>query len=127
MTPTKLKSYFFITTFTFYLTGCMVNYPTTSFYVKNNSDKTLNFKASIIKYSSMGPFEMTLPFAVLPHDSVLARRVGYKKDAEPTGWFTKFIIFPTDSIYFNDPKQNGNWVKSIDIKGKPVYTFTMTK
>lgn len=70
---------------------------------------------------------MTLPFAVPPHDSVLARRVGFNKDAQPTAWFTKFIIFPSDSVYFNDPNKADNWVKSTDPKGKPVYTFTMTK
>ena len=105
----------------------MVNYPTTTFYVKNTTNKTLNFKASIIKYSSMGPFEMTLPFSVPPKDSVLARQVGYKKDAAPTGWFTKFLIFPSDSINFNDPNNATNWVKSTDPKGRPVYIFNLTK
>lgn len=105
----------------------MVNYPMTSFYVKNNSDKPLNFKASVMKYSSMGLFEMTLPFTVLPHDSVLARQVGLRKDAQPTAWFTGFIIFPTDSILFNDPNNSANWLKYTDAKGRPVYTFTLTK
>lgn len=108
-------------------TGCMVNYPMTTFYVKNNSDKTLNFKASVIKYSQMGQFEMTLPFAVPAHDSVIARKVGFKKDAQPTSWFTRFIIFPTDSVSFNDPKSQSNWVKTADINGKPIYTFTLSK
>jgi hypothetical protein len=105
----------------------MVGYPVTTFYVKNNSDKTLNFKASVMKYSSMGQFEMTLPFTVLPHDSVLARRIGLKKNAEPITWFTRFIIFPTDSILFNDPNISANWIKSTDTKGRPVYTFKMAK
>ncbi len=105
----------------------MVNYPVTTFYVKNNSDKVVNFKASVMKYSSMGQFEMTLPFSVLPRTLVVVRQVGSRKDAEPTAWFTRFIIFPTDSIIFNDPYDAVNWVKSIDEKGKPVYTFTLTK
>lgn len=105
----------------------MVNYTPTTFYVKNSTDKTLNFKASIIKYSSMGPFEMTLPFCVPPNDSVLARRVSLRKDALPTDWFTKFIIFPSDSISFNDPNNPNNWMKSIDQKGRQVYIFNMTK
>lgn len=108
-------------------TSCMLSYPVTTFYVKNNTDKTLNFRASVMKYGSMGQSEMTLPFIVLPHDSVLARRVGLKKDAEPTAWFTHFIIFPTDSILFNDPNNSANWIKSTDAKGRPVYTFIMTK
>jgi hypothetical protein len=108
--------------------SCMTSYPTTTFYVKNTSDKTQNFKASIMKYSSMmGPFEMTLPFTVPPNDSIIARQVGFKKDAPPTAWFTKFIIFPVDSITFNDPKIDENWVKSTDSKGRTVYTFTLTK
>jgi len=107
--------------------GCMTNYPTTTFYVKNTSDKVQNFKASIMKYSSMGQFEMTLPFVVPPNDSILARQVGFRKDAPPTAWFTKFIIFPVDSVAFNDPNINENWVKSTDSKGRTIYTFTLTK
>lgn len=117
----------YLLAFVFLLPDCMASYPTTSFYVKNNSDKTLNFKASVIKFSSAGSSEMTLPFAVPPRDSVLARRVGLKKGAEPTAWFTKFVIFPADGISFNDPNVAGNWVPSTDANGKPVYTFTMTK
>lgn len=75
----------------------------------------------------MGQFEMTLPFTVLPNDSVLARKVGLRKDAEPTAWFTQFIIFPTDSLILNDPKNSANWIKSVDAKGRPVYTFILTK
>lgn len=111
----------------FSLVSCMVNYPTTTFYVKNTTNETLNFKASIIKQSSMGPHEMTLPFAVPPNDSIVARRVGFKKGIEPTAWFTKFIIFPSDSITFNDPNDPANWEKTMDEKGKPVYIFNMTE
>ncbi|HOZ81391.1 MAG TPA: hypothetical protein PLU85_00305 [Bacteroidia bacterium] len=107
--------------------SCMTNYPLTTFYVKNTTDKTLNFKASIIKQSQMGPYEMTLPFMVFPNDSVVARRTNFKKDASPTAWFKKFIIFQTDSLSFNDPKNKDNWIKTTDEKGRPVYTFTMTK
>lgn len=111
----------------FSATSCMVNYPVTSFYVKNTTDKTLNFKASIVKQSSFGPFEMTLPFAVPPKDSILARQVNFHKEAQPDAWFTSFIIFPTDSLIFNDPNISSNWMKSIDAKGKPVYIFNLTK
>ena len=109
------------------LISCSVNYPVTTFYAKNNSDKTLNFKASIMKHNTMGQFQMTLPFTVRPHDSVLARQVGLRKGVEPTAWFKSFIIFPTDSIVFNNPNDAANWIKSIDAKGRPIYTFTMTK
>jgi len=75
----------------------------------------------------MGEFEMTLPFAVLPHDSVIARRVNFRKDASPTLWFTNFRIFRTDSVSFNDPKNQANWIKTADANGKPIYTFTMSR
>ena len=75
----------------------------------------------------MGQFEMTLPFAVPPNDSILARKVGFRKDAVPTAWFTKFIIFPVDSILIKDPYLPDNWIKTSDNQGKPIYTFTLTK
>ena len=109
------------------LSSCMVNYPLTTFYVKNNTDKTVNFKASVIKYSSMGQFEMTLPFTVLPKDSVLARRANFRKDVLPNQWFTQFIIFPVDSVVLNDPNISTNWIKSTDAKGKLIYTFNIAK
>ena len=99
----------------------------TTFYVKNTTNETLNFKASVIKQSSMGPNEMTLPFAVPPNDSIVARQVGFKKGIEPTAWFSKFIIFPSDSVVFNDPNDPANWIKTLDAKGRPVYTFNMAK
>ena len=109
------------------LSACNVNYPTTTFYVKNDSDRTVNFKASIMKYSSMGSYQMTLPFAVPAHDSILARQVGFHKEALPTQWFTDFTIFPSEGLIFNDPKIPENWVKSINSKQKPNYTFSITK
>ena len=109
------------------LTSCYANYPVTSFYVKNNSDKTVNFRASIVKRSSMGSMEMTLPFTVLPKDSVLARRVGFRKDANPTAWFTNFTVFPADSVELNNPNDTINWIKSYNQKGKPQYIFNIAK
>jgi hypothetical protein len=105
----------------------MTNYPLTTFYVKNNSDKTINFKASIIKQSTMGAFDMTLPFRVFPRDSVVARRANFKKNISPTEWFTQFTIFPVDSVSLNDPKDPNNWLKSTDARGNIIYTFTIAK
>lgn len=110
-----------------FLAGCSTNYQLTTFYVRNNTDRTVNFKASILKYGTMGSFEMTLPFTVLPHDSVLARRANFRKDISPAGWFTRFTIFPVDNLVFNDPNDNGMWVRSTDAKGKPVYTFNLAR
>ncbi|WP_126973225.1 hypothetical protein [Gynurincola endophyticus] len=107
--------------------SCKTNYTLTTFYVKNPTAQSLNFKASIIKYNSMGPYEMTLPFTVLPGDSVLARQVKLRNDIPPNKWFTQFVNFPVEGIVFNDPNLENNWVKSIDEKGKPVFTFTLAK
>jgi hypothetical protein len=107
--------------------GCAINYPLTTFYVKNNSDKTINFKASILKYSTMGAFEMMLPFTVLPKDSVIARRAKFRKNISPNEWFMQFIIFPVDSVLLNDPKIPSNWIKSTDPKGRIVYSFNLAQ
>ena len=107
--------------------GCSSQYPLTSFYVKNTSSKVINFKVSVVKQSSMGSSEFMLPFTLLPKDSLLMRRIGVKKEALPTVWFSKFVIFPTDSIVFNDAYKSENWHKSYDAKGNPVYTFIITK
>ena len=111
----------------FTLASCMTNYKMTTFYVKNNTNKTVNFKASVDKLSSMGSFIMTLPFTILPNDSVLARKVQLRKDAQPTAWFTQFILFPVDSIKLNDPNDANNWIKSTDAKGKQIYIFNVAK
>ncbi|MBL0303785.1 MAG: hypothetical protein IPQ23_19150 [Cytophagaceae bacterium] len=111
----------------FALTSCGTNYPMTTFYVKNQSNKTINFKASVIKLSSLGQQLVTVPFTVLPKDSVLARQVGLKIDAKPTAWFHEFIIFPVDSLQTNDPKLAENWIKSINKAGRTIYTFNLTK
>jgi hypothetical protein len=75
----------------------------------------------------MGPQILTVPFIVAPNDTILARNVSLHKNAEPQAWFREFIIFPTDSIQFNDPKQPENWVKSFDTKGRAVYIFNLSK
>ena len=104
-------------------------YPTTTFYVKNNSDRTINFKTSVIKQSTItGPFEMTVPFTVQPKDSVLARQIGFEKDSQnPQKWFSKFEIFPIDGVKMFDPNKAENWRKGVNNKGKPIYTFTIAE
>ncbi len=103
-------------------------YPTTTFYVKNDSNKPINFKATVLKRNSMGPFEMTNAFTVKPKDSVLARQTGYKKDSEnPQKWFTEFTIFPVDGVKINDPNIPNNWKKWTNDKGKPCYTFKIAE
>lgn len=103
------------------------SYTMSTFYVKNTSDKPVNFNATVIKYSQTGPFLMNVPFVVMPKDSVLARRVKLKSGLTPENWFTEFKIFPTDGLEFNDPKEPRNWVKSMGNDGNPVYTFEIVK
>ncbi len=103
------------------------NYPTTTFYVKNDSEKTIYFKSTVLKRDSNGFFDMTVPFTVQPKDSVLARQVGFRKDAEPQEWFTNFKIFPVDGVKVSNPNKPENWKKWINNKGKPCYTFTIAE
>ena len=108
--------------------GALMGFETTTFYVKNNSEKPINFQASVIKRSSLGPFEVNNAFTVLPKDSVLTRQVGYKKNTEnPQKWFNQFKIFPVDGIEMNDPYKPENWIEGIDQKGKRIFTFTIAE
>lgn len=88
----------------------------------------ITFNATVLKQSqTMGPHSVNQSFVVNPQDSVLARRIGFHKNGDtPQGWFTSFSIRPIDGFKFNDPKKAGNWKKSIDKKGKPIYTFVLT-
>ena len=100
----------------------------TDFYVKNTSNKTISFEASVIKPSQIsGPQEVSLPFTVYPNDSVLARRISFRKDSEkPQKWFHKFIIHPVEGIRMNDPNLPENWIK-YNTNDNPVYVFTLNK
>ena len=103
------------------------SYTMSTFYVKNTSNKPVNFNASVVKHSQMGPFLLNIPFTVKAKDSVLARKIALRSDLTPENWFEKFEIFPTDSLQFNDPKNSQNWVKTIGKDGKPIYTFNIVK
>lgn len=120
--------------FTFASCGILIpfpeskKYPTTTFYVKNNSEKTVNFQSTVLKRSTNGPYEITVPFTVRPKDSILARKAMFKRDAEnPQNWFTKFIIFPVDGITIHDPNKAENWKKWINSKNRPCYTFIIAE
>lgn len=103
-------------------------YPTTTFYVKNHSEKPINFQSTVLKRSSSGPYEVTVPFTVQPKDSVLARKAMFKKDGEnPQNWFTKFTIFPVDGVKINDPNKAENWKKWINNENRPCYTFIIAE
>lgn len=113
------------------LSGCGSlggNYPLTTFFVKNTSDKPISFTTSIIKRSQMaGPQIITKAFTVNPNDSILARELYYKKDTQsPQGWFSEFKIMPVDGIKMNDPLLASRWKKSTKEKNI-YYTFTLNK
>ncbi len=70
----------------FGLSACSLNYPTTTFYVKNTTNKTLNFKATLSKQS----IPKYIPH---PNDIFCTQTI---KDAEPKN-VTK-LLFPTHII-----------------------------
>ena len=104
-------------------------YPGTRFYVKNNSDTIISFDSTVRKYSRLsGTYDMTVTFSVLPHDSVLARYVGFKKNSKnPQNWFVKFTIYPVEGVKLNDPNKPENWKKRFDSKNEPYFTFIIAE
>ena len=102
------------------------NFPTTTFYVTNNSSKTINFSSTVVVFPmSRGPLERS--FSVSPKDTILVRQVEFKKDTEPQKWFLEFNIFPVDGVVMKDPNKAENWIKGINERGKPTYTFTIAE
>lgn len=102
------------------------SHPTTTFYVKNNSNETINFSSTVVVFPmSRGP--LTRNFSVPPKDSILARQVDFKKDAEPQKWFLEFKIFPNDNVKTFDPNKPENWKKGVDSKGRLIYTFLIAE
>jgi len=102
--------------------------PITNFYVKNTSNKTISFSATVLKYSQLtDPYTVTETFDVYPNDSVLARVVGYTKDGtDPQSWFKSFDITPVNGIEINDPNLAENWVK-YNVNNTPTYVFKLNK
>jgi len=101
---------------------------TTEFYVKNTSQKTITFDASIIKPSQLsGPYEVSLSFTVNANDSVLARKAQFNRDGKnPQNWFHTFVIHPVEGVQMNDPNLSENWIK-YDVNVMPIYVFTLNK
>jgi len=105
--------------------ACNKHYVMTEFYVKNTSDKTISFEASVMKSSQiLGPHEVSETFTVYPNDSVLARKIEFF--ADNTKWFTSFIIYPVEGIQMNDPNLPDNWIKYYK-NSLPIYVFTLNK
>ena len=119
------KSTIIILLLSYLLTSCGIlipfpenkKYPTTIFYVKNNSSETINFNSTVVVFPmSRGP--LTRNFSVPPKESILARQVDFKKDAEPQKWFLEFKIFPNEKVKLFDPNKAENWIKGVNSKGK---------
>ena len=102
--------------------------PTTNFYVKNTSNKTISFNASVVKFSQLtDPTTVSVTFVVYPNDSVLAREVGFTKDGTaPQSWFKSFEIIPVSGIEMNDPNLAENWIK-YNVSNTPTYVFKLNK
>lgn len=114
-----------------FLTSCSVlngNSPMTAFIVKNTSEKSISFSASVVKFSqSMGAQTINNSFTVKPKDSLIVRQTYFKRDGEnPQNWCQEFKIFPVDGVEMNDPKNAQNWIKSSK-DNIPIYTFTINK
>ena len=114
------------------LTSCVDfsdnDYETTSFYVKNTSNKTITFTAGVLKMSQItDPYVVTNTFTVNPNDSVLARNTNFKKNGtNPQSWFRSFEISPVSGVEMNDPKLPENW-KKYENNDTPIYVFTLNK
>ena len=103
-------------------TGCYTHYPTTTFWINNNTNKQVNFRASIYKPNLPPPGIMSLPFSIEPGDSVLFRQVRFHKQGNPAKIFKEMNFLPIDK-QMNNPSDSTNWIKSVDDKGKPKYNF----
>jgi len=102
--------------------GCSTQYPTTTFWINNNSEKTVNIKASIFKDSLPPPHIMDLFFTIEPADSVLFRQSTFSKQGNPAKIFKEIKFVPLEKR-MNNPTDSANWIKSNDAKGKPKYNF----
>ncbi len=88
----------------------------------------VKFEATVVKHTSMGNVQRTLPFMAWPKDSVLTRTISYKKDGDnPQCWFTEFRILSSGTSSYNDPNVASNWKKGLDGNGKPYYTFIIAE
>lgn len=102
------------------LSSCYPNYPTTSFWIHNNSEKEVNFNASIYKANTPPPHIMSQLFTINPGDSVLFRRTGFPKKGNPVNVFKEMNFIPINKR-MHDPNDSLNWIKSVGNKGKPKY------
>jgi len=104
------------------LCGCSTQYPTTTFWVNNNTEKTVNLSATIFVDTLPPPHLKNLEFSIPPSDSVLFRQSTFNKQGNPAKTFKEMKFVPVDKK-MNRPTDSINWIKTIDSKGKPKYNF----
>jgi hypothetical protein len=102
------------------LSGCLMNYPTTTFWVSNKSSKDINFTATAYKIHFQ---TMTIPFLVKPNSKVLLRNIGLSEKGNVTHVFSDITFIQSDSILIKDAMNPLNWEKTTDEKGRPMYIF----
>lgn len=103
----------------FNLAAC--SYPTTSFWVNNDSNKEVHFTAGA--YHIPSRTVRYLPFKVNPKDSVLVRIIGLKKTGDVTNVFENIKFLEPNGLNVKDPMIPQNWIRTIDEKGKPKYIY----
>ena len=118
-----MKSIILLTAYLLLLSGC-ITYPQTTFWVQNDTDKTVQFNATVYKIHLE---EMTLPFSVAPNSKVLVRQIGLTEKGNVRNVFSKISFITPDSIKVKDPMDPLNWVKTTDAAGKPTYFFHVDK
>jgi hypothetical protein len=102
--------------------GCATQYPTTTFWINNNTEKTVNIKASLFIDSLPPPHIQDVFFTIEPEDSVLFRQSTFNKQGNPAKIFKEIKFVPLDKR-MNNPTDSANWIKSTDLKGKPKFNF----
>jgi hypothetical protein len=104
------------------LSGCYTQYPTTTFWVHNNTEKAVNLTAIVFKDSLPPPHLMNLSYTILPADSVLFLQSTFNKQGNPAKVFKEMKFVPVDK-QMNRPTDSLNWIKTTDSKGKPKFNF----
>lgn len=104
------------------LSGCSTQYPTTTFWINNNTEKTVNIKASLFIDTLPPPHILDVFFTIEPEDSVLFRQSTFNKQGNPAKIFKEIKFVPVDK-QINNPSDSTNWIKSMDSNGKPKFNF----
>lgn len=99
--------------------GC--SYPTTTFWVRNDTNKEVHFTAGAFHLPSHSI--ITRPFSVRPNDSILLRSIGLTENGNVTNVFKDISFMKPDSIIIKDPMNPANWEKTKDKNGYAKFIF----